>query len=325
MSFILYKFAVINMKIKTLAALLLTAMLTLSCSQRSDDGRLRAMYYWSTVLDIDSLKAAFISGHGVRKMYVRYFDVVLNDAGEPVPNATLRFKSAVPEGIEIVPTVYIVNGCMAADTTLLARRLFDRVMQMNETNGICGVKEIQIDCDWTRRTEKRYFAFLRTLCSLARAEGIDVSATIRLHQLSMEAPPVSRGVLMMYNTGDFTDLKCEKPILDMRDAAPYLRNLGGYDLPLASAYPIFGWRILFRGGRYVGIMHRDDDLSVLTGDSIVTRTPAIDDILEAVNAVGRRRGDANSEIILFDLSGQNITRYKPDDYEKIFNGTDNMP
>lgn len=313
------------MKITTFAALMLVALLTLSCSRQNDGGRLRAMYYWSTVLDIDSVKARFIARHDIRKMYVRYFDVVLNDAGEPVPNATLRFRSAVPEGIEIVPTVYIVNDCMAADTTALAGRLLDRIMQMNETNGISGVKEIQIDCDWTRRTEKRYFDFLRTLCSRARAEGISVSATIRLHQLSMEAPPVSRGVLMMYNTGDFTDLKCEKPILDMRDAAPYMRYLDGYDLPLASAYPIFGWRILFRGGRYVGIMHRDDDLPVLTGDSIVTRTPSVNDILDAARAVSARRADANSEIILFDLSGQNITRYKPDDYEKIFNSTDNKP
>ena len=283
------------------------------------------MYYWSTVLDIDSAKARFISEHGVKRLYVRYFDVVLNEAGEPMPNATLRFRSAVPEGIEIVPTVYIVNDCMAADTTALAGRLLDRIMQMNETNGISGVKEIQIDCDWTRRTEQRYFGFLRTLRSSARAEGMEVSATIRLHQLSTDAPPVSRGVLMMYNTGDFTDLKCEKPILDMRDAAPYLRYIGGYGLPVASAYPIFGWRILFRGGRYVGIMHRDDYLPVLPGDSIVTRTPDINDILEAARAVSARRADADSEIILFDLSGQNITRYKPDDYEKIFNSTDNMP
>ena len=123
---------------------------------------------------------------------------------------------------------------------------------------------------------------------------------------------------MMYNTGDFTDLRQEKPILDMRDAAPYLRHIGSYGLPLASAYPIYSWRILFRGGRYVGIMHRDDDLPVLPGDSVVTRVPDINDILDAARAINRQRSDANNEVILFDLSIQNITRYKPDDYEKIF-------
>ncbi len=296
-------------------------MLLSACSERSATERTRAVYYWSTVLDVDTVKQAFLSAHGVRRMYVRYFDVVQDDGGRPVPNATLRFKTAVPEGLEVVPTVYIVNECMAGDTAGLARKVLRRVVQMSETNGVKGVSEVQVDCDWTRRTRSRYFGFLRTLVALAKSEGIGVSATIRLHQLSEAPPPVERGVLMMYNTGDFTDITCQKPILDMADAAPYLRRLAGYKLPLASAYPIYSWRILFRGGKYVGIMHRDDDLPVLAGDTIVTRTPSIDDILEAARAVAARRRDAAQEVILFDLSNQNITRYNPDDYEKIYNSS----
>lgn len=289
-----------------------------SCAGKSGGNALRSVYYWSTVFYMDSLKTGFVRAHGVRRIYLRYFDVVPDAGGSAVPNATVRFKGGVPEGVEIVPAVYIVNDCMAADTSGLAVKVLHRVMQMSETNGIGGVREIQIDCDWTRRTENRYFGFLRTLSDLAAREGLKVSATIRLHQLSMPVPPVDRGVLMMYNTGDFTDLNCQKPILDMRDAAPYMRHLDRYGLSLASAYPIFAWRILFRDGRYVGIMHSDDDLPVLAGDTIVTRRPDITDILEAVEAVSRRRADANSEVILFDISGQNITRYNPDDYEKIF-------
>lgn len=307
----------------TLAICLAAAVLLSACSERSATERTRAVYYWSTVLDVDTVKQAFLSAHGVRKMYVRYFDVVQDDGGQPVPNATLRFKTAVPDGLEVVPTVYIVNECMAGDTAGLAEKIFRRVMQMSETNGVKGVRELQVDCDWTRRTRSRYFGFLRTLVALAKSEGIGVSATIRLHQLSESPPPVERGVLMMYNTGDFTDITCQKPILDMADAAPYLRRLAGYKLPLASAYPIYSWRILFRGGKYVGIMHRDDDLPVLAGDTIVERTPSIDDILEAARAVAARRRDAAQEVILFDLSNRNITRYNPDDYEKIYNCNDN--
>lgn len=307
----------------TLYVWLAAAVVLSACGGKDAVERRRAVYYWSTVLDIDSVKARFLSEHGVRRMYVRYFDVVPGDGGEPVPNATLRFKTGVPEGLEVVPTVYIVNECMAGDTSGLAEKIFSRVVQMSETNGVKGVSEVQVDCDWTRRTRSRYFGFLRTLVALAGSEGIDVSATIRLHQLSESPPPVERGVLMMYNTGDFTDIACQKPILDMADAAPYLRRLAGYRLPLASAYPIYSWRILFRGGKYVGIMHRDDDLPVLPGDTIVTRTPSIDDILEAARAVAARRRDAAQEVILFDLSNQNITRYNPYDYEKIYNCNDN--
>ena len=299
---------------------LLGSLALLSCRRAGGAGEVRSVYYWSTVLDIDSQKAAFIGRHGVSRVYLRYFDVVSDEAGRPVPNATLRFKTGVPRGVEVVPTVYVVNSCMAADTSGLAERIVRRVAQMCETNGIGPVRELQIDCDWTRRTRERYFAFLRTVGRLAADRGMRVSATIRLHQLAEAPPPVDRGVLMMYNTGDFTSPDCEKPILDMRDAAPYVGNLGRYGLPLSAAYPIYSWRILFRGGRYVGIMHRDDDLPVLPGDTIVTRAPTVGDIAEAVKAVGRRRPDANREVILFDLGNQNITRFNPDDYEKIYNG-----
>ena len=296
-----------------------TALLLSSCNDDGGDSRRRAVYYWSTVLDMDSAKQQFISRHDIGRIYIRYFDVVPGDDGAPQPNATLRFKTGLPEGVEPVPTVYVVNECMAGDTAGLARRIFDRVMQMSETNDVKGVREVQIDCDWTRRTRDRYFSFLRTFGSLAGQKGVSVSATIRLHQLAESPPPVSRGVLMMYNTGDFTDLACEKPILDMHDAAPYLRHLDDYDLELAAAYPIYAWRILFRGGRYVGIMHRDDYLPVLPGDSVVIRAPTLSDVTEAARAVAKRRADAARNVILFDISGSNINRFKPEDYEKIFN------
>ena len=217
-----------------------------------------------------------------------------------------------------MPVVYIVNSCMRRDISGLAEKIYRRVRQMNETNDVAGVKEIQIDCDWTMRTRTAYYRFLKQLRDMAGKDGIRLSATIRLHQLSQPAPPVDRGVLMMYNTGDFTDLECSKPILDMDDAAPYMSSLSSYNLPLASAYPLFSWRILFRGSRYVGIMHADDDLPVLAGDSIVERRVELDDIMRAKDAVSRKRADANGEILLFDMSNQNITRFKPEDYEKIY-------
>lgn len=296
----------------------LLAVSLLSCGGRRGNRAVRSVYYWSTTLRIDSVKQQFMLRHNVSRMYLRYFDVVYGDDGMPVPNATLRFLTPVPKNVEVVPVVYIVNSCMAAADTSLAPKIYRRVRQMNETNGIGGVKEIQIDCDWTMRTRTAYYRFLKQLRDMAGKDGIRLSATIRLHQLSQPAPPVDRGVLMMYNTGDFTDLECSKPILDMDDAAPYMSSLASYNLPLASAYPLFSWRILFRGSRYVGIMHADDDLPVLSGDSIVERRVELDDIMRAKDAVSRKRADANGEILLFDMSNQNITRFKPEDYEKIY-------
>lgn len=312
-------------KIQTLTRLVtkcikftLATIILVSCSH-NDKVAIRSMYYWSTVFDITKTKKAFLQQHHIKRLYIRYFDVVTDDNGKPMPNATLRFDTPIPKGMEVVPTVFIVNDCMKKDTTLLAQKILRRILQINATNDIPQVKEIQIDCDWTTMTRQRFFDFLKRLRQLAHAENTQVSATIRLHQLAQSPPPLDRGILMLYNTGDFTRLDCQKPILDMHDVAPYLPQLHSYDLPLSTAYPMFGWRILFRGGQYVGILHTDDDLPILPQDSIVTRQPSAQDVLESVRAIEERRREANDEIILFDLTDNNIKRFKQDDYEKIFN------
>ena len=303
--------------------LCLMAGLLAACHDGKTAKTLRSAYYWSTTWDMDSCKTAFIRQHHISRMYVRYFDVVKDEeSGAAMPNATILFRTPVPEGIGIVPVVFIVNDCMRnctqEDCRLLAEKIFRRIGQMNAANDIKGVKEIQIDCDWTASTQKAYFCFLNKLREMAKAKSMLVSATIRLHQLSIAPPPVDRGVLMMYNTGDHKLLSCHKPILDMKDAAPYIQHLGSYPLPLAAAYPLFKWRILFREGKFVGIMHADEDFPVLPGDSIVTRKPEMADIMEAVRAVGHQDRHINDEVILFDINTDNIKRFNPNDYEKIY-------
>lgn len=103
----------------------------------------------------------------------------------------------------------------------------------------------------------------------------------------------------------------------MKDVAPYIQHLGSYPLPLSAAYPLFSWRVLFREGKFVGIMHADDDFPVLPNDSIVIRKPEMSDIMEAVRSINHQDEDINSEVILFDLNTDNIKRFKSEDYEKI--------
>ena len=303
---------------KRLLLLLTPALLLVSCHRDKPVQTLRSAYYWSTTWKMDSGKIGFIREHGIRRLYVRYFDVVKDEGGNAVPNATLQFDtSPVPKGMEIVPTVYIVNDCMKPDPSL-AGKILGRILRMSEANGIPPVKEIQTDCDWTASTQDTYFNFLKQLRAKAQKKNIRLSATIRLHQLSMTPPPVDKGVLMMYNTGDVRQLECKKPILDMKDAAPYIQHLGAYPLPLSAAYPLFSWRILFRDKKFVGIMHADDDFPVLPGDSIVTRQPGMEDIMEAVRSINHQSRETNNEVILFDLNDQNIKRFKYSDYEKIY-------
>ena len=67
-------------------------------------------------------------------------------------------------------------------------------------------------------------------------------------------------------------------------------------------------------------MHSDDDLPVLSGDTIVVRQPSLDDIMQTRNALDEERRDVHYEVILYDLSDKNIQRFNSKDYEKIFVG-----
>ena len=258
------------------------ALLLVSCRKDEAKTSMRSVYYWSTTLNMDSTKMAFIKKYSILRMYLHYFDVVNDEAGRAMPNATLSFATKVPQGIDIVPTVFVMPECLRHDRHHLARLIVRRVLQMSQTNDVHNVREIQIDCDWTLSTRQLYDDFMRAMLNECHSRGLQLSSTIRLHQLSQLPPPADRGVLMMYNTGDATNIKCHKPILDMRDAAPYLKYLAQYGLPLSTAYPIFAWRILFRGGRFVGFVHYDGEYPMLPDDSIAIRQPSASDIMEAV-------------------------------------------
>ena len=84
---------------------LLSMGLTLSCSKpKPMSTTVRSLYYWSTTLNIDYTKSAFIRRYDISRMYIRYFDVVTDASGRAVPNATLKFATCVPQGIDVVPT-----------------------------------------------------------------------------------------------------------------------------------------------------------------------------------------------------------------------------
>ena len=303
---------------KSILFIYLIIVVFCSCSKQQGE-KTNAVYYWSTTFKSDSIQQSFLRQHHIKKIYLRFFDVVVDEQGNVMPNATVRFATPVPKDVEIVPVVYIVNDCLYRSIDKLDSLILQRVTQMCETNDITPFRELQIDCDWTARSRTHYFQVLSRLNERAKKQGVVLSATIRLHQLGEAPPPVEKGILMLYNTGDVTRLDCEHPILDMKDAAPYLRKLSKYRLPLATAYPVYAWRVLFRKGKFVGILHSDDELPIIEGDSIVVREPPLEMVLRAKQAVDKEQRSANDEIILFDISNENIQRINKYHYEKIFN------
>ena len=276
---------------------LLLCLLTTGCSERRELTEGNAVYFWRTDLRLDSTEQAFLQRYHINKVYCRYFDVVIDEEGaEPKPNATIAFSSTLPDSIELIPTVYITEDCMHQKHAGLAEKIVKRIRQMNETNDIKHVSEIQIDCDYTSKSRKNYYQFLE---EVKEAWGQTLSTTIRLHQLSMEAPPVDYGVLMIYNTGDPRKWEERNPILDIRDVQPYLKRLDSYPLPLAAAYPVYQW---VRTIRNIRIEH----------------TVGADEILRVKEAVEKERSSLKNAIVTYHLDKDNINRYKPETYEEIY-------
>ena len=276
---------------------LLLCLLMAGCSERQELTEGNAVYFWRTDLRLDSTELAFLQRYHINKVYCRYFDVVIDEEGaEPKPNATIAFSSTLPDSIELIPTVYITEDCMHQKHAGLAEKIVKRIRQMNETNDIKHVSEIQIDCDYTSKSRKNYYQFLE---EVKEAWGQTLSTTIRLHQLSMEAPPVDYGVLMIYKTGDPRKWEERNPILDIRDVQPYLKRLDSYPLPLAAAYPVYQW---VRTIRNIRIEH----------------TVGADEILRVKEAVEKERSSLKNVIVTYHLDKDNINRYKPETYEEIY-------
>ncbi|WP_139294805.1 hypothetical protein [Xylanibacter ruminicola] len=276
----------------------------ISCSrQQSQDESLEqsnGVYYWRTDLHLDSTERAFLKQHHINKVYCRYFDVVKSDDGtEPKPNATIAFTDTLPAGIELIPTVYITEDCMHKPHKDLAEKLVKRIMQMNETNHIGNVHEIQIDCDYTSKSRATYYQFLEQVRHHLSPTSYHLSTTIRLHQLSMPVPPVDYGVLMVYNTGDPRKWQERNPILDYRDVYPYLNKLAQYQLPLAAAYPVYQW---IRNIQNVRIEH----------------TVEAAEILKVKKALEKERPSLSKAVITYHLETDNINRYKTETYEEIY-------
>ena len=279
-------------------------MLLTSCGkQRYQDESLEqsnGVYYWRTDLHLDSTERAFLKQHHINKVYCRYFDVVMSDDGtEPKPNATIAFTDTLPAGIELIPTVYITEDCMHKPHKDLAEKLVKRIMQMNETNHIGNVHEIQIDCDYTSKSRATYYQFLEQVRHHLSPTSYHLSTTIRLHQLSMPVPPVDYGVLMVYNTGDPRKWQERNPILDYRDVYPYLNKLAQYQLPLAAAYPVYQW---IRNIQNVRIEH----------------TVEAAEILKVKKALEKERPSLSKAVITYHLETDNIYRYKTETYEEIY-------
>lgn len=321
-----------------------------------------SVYYWKTVFLLDSTDLAFLHRHNIRRVYLRMFDVSedpsTNDTKDKaVPNASVRvdyseyymLKKELSQ-LEFVPVVYITLPALKAmkdHEDILASNIVTRVMNMASYNALPNVCELQLDCDWTSSTEKSFF----TLCDSVKSHIArlnlpwHLSSTIRLHQLSRKAPPVDNGVLMVYNTGNFSDPHATNSIIDPSDVKPYLKHLAAYPIHLDVAYPTYSWQLLFRRHQFLGltsnlpladttlftrkaeniyIARRDiphNNRLILAGDMVRSENSAYTNLSAVKSMIESHLTSRSHSNILYHLDSANLSKYTPHEIAHLFSTT----
>lgn len=248
----------------------------LACGGHNPEKRTitRGFYYWKSRLDVTASEESALQNLQVKKLYVKFFDVVWNGReNKPLPVAKVRFGDSTrawlqQRSLEIIPTIFITNECLQQLPDASIRELAGRMMEL--LSGIVSqegiglqIREVQFDCDWTATTKEKYFSLLTYLQTLPALADKLVSATIRLYQCKYRhrtgVPPVKRGLLMCYNMGNLKDPTTSNSILDPQELAKYTDRLEEYPLPLDIGWPLFNWKVLYRNNTYAGLMQQLPD------------------------------------------------------------------
>ncbi len=207
-----------------------------------------AFFYWQTSFQLSPAELGYLDSMQCRRLYVKVLDLGRSpETGEIIPLARIDVvDSSAWAGRDIVPCVFITNSVFQQSQTL---RTADLAEQVLAATGIQS-PEIQFDCDWTPSTREAYFSFLREI-KKRLPKSVRLSATIRLHQYKFPrqtgVPPVDRGMLMLYNTGDIERPDTRNSIFDPAEAEKYLNGApADYPLPLDLALPVFQWALVYR-------------------------------------------------------------------------------
>ncbi len=241
---------------------LLFLCLVAGCMQRQVKRVEPAFYYWKTNFRIDPYERSLLEKTGTRILYTRFFDVDWKDGDtEPKPVGVLRVDTLYPD-LQYIPVVYITQRTLSkmneAQPPVWAERMATLISKLCTHYGI-GPQEIQIDCDWTKGSRRKYFDLLRHLKQHPFFRDKLLSCTIRLHQVKYKwdsgIPPVDKGLLMVYNMGNLTRYGGHNSILSLNEAKNYLQSVDHYPLTLDMALPLYHWAVVFEAKRFKGILY----------------------------------------------------------------------
>ena len=235
-------------------------ILHLNCCQTPQRSVTPAFYHWQTTLNIGSEAGDYLDSIGCKKLYIKILDVGVNEiSGAIEPYSRLEITDTTGlQKWEIIPTVFITNAVFKNISPEKTEWLVGKITETIKASPLRPFQELQFDCDWTASTRQAFFLFLRNMKKAL--PDTRLSATIRLHQYKFPektgVPPVSRGMLMFYNTGDIESETTGNSIIDPKDAEKYVRGAAvHYPIPLDLALPVFSWTLIYREGAFWKIIN----------------------------------------------------------------------
>ncbi len=310
-------------------------------------------FYWKTIYQDKKNETEYLNRFKSNSLYVRIMDVDVDpNTLMPVPVSPIEFKDNLPTGVAIIPVVYLVNNVFndidSAQINVLASRIVNFVEAKVKQAGKKSYAELQIDCDWTKSTKKKYFAFLRQLKENPLLKEKLVSVTLRLHQVrnisSSGIPPVNKALLMCYNMGNLRKFGEQNSIISLQEMNIYLKDhLENYPLKLDVALPIFNWAVVFRNQQYAGLSKRINkhllsdkkvfkqrgasllfellkdlpEAGLKKDDLIRWEEVSVDDLLASSNFLSRYLKPAERNLVFYHLDIDLLKQYSYDNLQKV--------
>lgn len=298
-----------------------------------------AMYFWKTNFKLNDWEEDFLKEHDVRKLYVRLFDVAVeydfrNDSKSVVPIATTVFKETPPEGIEIVPTVYITLEGLRYMRSMeeLSDLIVKRVLAMSSYNNLGEIREVQIDCDWTQYVAEDYNELCRQMSTRLSESNIALTSTIRLHQIDGTVSTDVQGyVLMLYNAVSMANPTTKNSILSYDDIHPYLTRkkkikdfqklLRENDISFSLALPTFSWGVVFQDGKYKRLVrnYKKESPDTSKGEWMRIEECQYAEIMKVKKDARSAFDRTNTNIVIYHWDSLNLSRYSSDEIENIYN------
>jgi hypothetical protein len=314
----------------------------------------RSFYVWGSSNFDQSVKDN-LNKQKIKKLYIKYFEVAYSETMGNFPQDKLSIYSYEFQDIDslqIVPTIFIKNEIFSFNDEKKLDALADNIVYLItkfnneklEKNTI--VDEIQIDCDWTKTTRKKYFYLLKKIKQISKKE---ISCTLRLYPYKysdlMGVPPVDKVTLMCYNLIKPLTNKDQNSILDINELKLYLDKKRDYPLHIDIALPVFNWTQLYQNNQFAGLKQIDKsqiqtfaklvkpmwyevnkDTTIdwsdyyRIGDQIKYEEVSNETLQQAIKIIKKNiQLDKKTTITLFSLDNGTFNKYKDEEISSYYN------